>query len=235
MPRVSVDNVEPDTNPTPKPIVVPPVPPAPVPPSSEVDQELKQKSGGSMLSAFFAYPQGLTFNEQEENEQIILLLRAHIITNVPWILVTIGLLLFPIIFFPLLAAAGVLPSLGIGLGFVVTIFWYLGTATYAFISFLYWYFNVYIVTNERIIDVDWYSIVYRKVNTCQISKIQDVSSTQVGALAGIFDFGDVDIQTAAEVDNFSFDNVPFPQLVQKKLQELMQQEEEQWEPHPQSV
>lgn len=249
MPRVSVDNVEPDAGSVPKPVTVPPVKPAPERssspavasseggsgPVSGVDDELKQKSGTSMFSAFFAYPKNLTFNEQEEDEQIILLLRAHIITNIPWILATIVLLIVPLILFPLLAAIGVLPTLGFGLGFIITIFWYLGTFTYAFLSFLYWYFNVYIVTDERIVDVDWYSIVYRKVSSCQISKVQDVSASQVGALSGIFDFGNVDIQTAAELDNFTFERVPFPQLVAKKLQQLLQKEETQWEPHPDIV
>lgn len=246
MPRVSVDSVEPDANPapkpTPKPVAVSPTKSVPEPtapivsiPISDVDNELKQKSGTSLFSAFFAYPRGLTFNEQEEDEQIILLLRAHIITNLPWIITTLILLIVPLILFPLLAAIGVLPTLGVGLGFIITIFWYLGTFTYALLSFLYWYFNVYIVTDERIVDVDWYSIVYRKVSSCQISKVQDVSASQVGALSGIFDFGNVDIQTAAELDNFTFERVQFPQLVAKKLQQLLQKEETQWEPNPDSV
>lgn len=197
-----------------------------------VDDELRQKSGTSPFAAFFAYPSNLTFSEQAEDESIVLLLRAHLITNVPWIIITLLALLFPLIAFPVMVSLGVLPIIGASLSLVVTVFWYLGTFTYAFLNLLYWFFNVYIVTNERIVDIDWYSVVYRKVSSCQISKIQDVSATQVGALSGIFDFGDVDIQTAAEVDNFTFEKVPHPQLVSKKIQELMQKEEEQWETHP---
>lgn len=200
-------------------------------PVAGVDQELKGKSG-STLSAFIAYPAGTSFSEQEEGENIILLLRAHVVTNVPWILVTIGLLLAPLVIFPLLSLTGILPVVSLGMGLVLTVFWYLLTFTYAFLNFLYWYFNIYLVTNERVVDVDWYSIVYRKVSSCQIMKIQDVSAVQSGVFAGVFDFGNVQIETAAEEENFEFTAVPHPQLVAKKLQEMMQEEEAQMEREP---
>ncbi len=85
------------------------------------------------------------------------------------------------------------------------------------------------MTNEQVVDVDWYSVIYRKISSAQISKIQDVTSKQGGVLAGVFDFGDVIIQTASELPNFDFSKVPHPQLVVRKLKELMQKEELQWE------
>lgn len=220
MPRISVD-----TNAT-----TPPAPPVKIPLLSQIDDQLKKISGTSMLAAFSAWPQNVTFSDEEENENIILLLRAHIITNVPWILITLLLLLIPLVIFPFLGAAGL--PIRPGTGFVFFLLWYLATFTYAFINFLSWYFNVYILTNERVVDIDWYSIIYRKVSSAQISKIQDVSATQIGVLAGIFDYGNIQIQTAAEEENFEFTNIPHPQLVKKKIDELMQKEEKEWEHGP---
>ncbi len=231
MPRIAVDNVTP-TTPTPPPVETPvvsePTPvvtpaPAPAHVDTQTDTDMKKVSGTSSLSAFCAYPDGITFSGEEDNEQIILLLRAHIITNIRWILATLGLAIIPIILVPLIGSFGL--PVGAGTGFVLILFWYMGIFTYAFISFLYWYFNVYIVTDERVIDVDWYSVIYRKVSSAQISHIEDVAATQSGVFAGIFDFGNVNIQTAAEEENFEFTNVPHPQLVAKKIEELMQLEE----------
>ncbi|MCL4390259.1 MAG: PH domain-containing protein [Patescibacteria group bacterium] len=225
MPRIKVDDQQP-TAPPPAPTPVSVTPP---PAKSQLDPELMQKSNSGIFSAFSVQP-AVSFNEAEEGEQILLLLRAHIVTNVPWIIISLFSLILPIILLPLFSALGGL-GLGAGTGFVFILFWYAVTFTYAFLNFLYWYFNVYMVTDERVIDTDWYSVVVRKVSSCQISKIQDVSSTQVGALAGLFDFGNVEIQTAGEEENFEFENVPHPQLVAKQIQELMQKEELEWEGH----
>ncbi len=200
-------------------------------PKMQLDVEALKKSGSSMLSAFSVRPSGVSFGEAEEGEEILLLLRAHLITNVPWLVATLLLLIVPLILVPLVAGAGSGLGIGAGTGLVFVFFWYAGTLTYAFIHFLYWYFNVYIVTNERIIDVDWYSIVIRKVSTTQIAKLQDVNAVQVGALQGIFDYGNVQIETAAEEENFEFENVPHPQLVAKQINELMQTEEGEGEDH----
>jgi len=188
------------------------------------------KSGSSMFSSFSVTPTGVKFGEAEEGETILLLLRAHIVTNVPWIAISLLLLIVPLILLPLFSGLGGF-GVGAGTGLVFILFWYAGTLTYAFLSFLYWYFNVYIVTNERIIDTDWYSVVVRKVSSTQIAKIQDVSASQAGALAGLFDFGNVQIETAAAEENFEFVNVPHPQLVAKQLNELMQKEEQEGEGH----
>ncbi len=197
-----------------------------------IDQELEEKSGHSSLSAFIAHPPGIFFADKEPEEQLILLLRAHLVTNVPWVIVSLILLVAPLVLVPVMAAAGILAGVGPGLIFVVVLFWYLGTFTYVLLNFLYWYFNVYIVTDERVIDVDWYSVIFRKVSSTQIVKIQDASALQSGVLAGIFDYGDVQIQTAGEEENFEFASVPHPQLVAKKIEELMQQEEKEFERNP---
>ncbi len=87
------------------------------------------------------------------------------------------------------------------------------------------------MTNERIIDTDWYSVVIRKVSSTQIAKIQDVSATQVGVFPGVFDYGNVQIQTAGEEENFEFVSVPHPQLIAKQINELMEKEEKEGEGH----
>jgi membrane protein YdbS with pleckstrin-like domain len=193
---------------------------------------LRAKSGSPTLSAFSAFPDAVRFEGEDDDETIILLLRAHVVTNVKWIAATLALILLPIILFPLLGSAHVLGSVGPGINLVVTLIWYIGTFTYAFVNFLSWYFNVCMVTNERVIDIDWYSVIYHKTDSTRISKIQEVGSDRVGVFASIFDYGNVHIQTSAEEQNFDFSNVPHADLVSKKIQELMELEEKQWETKP---
>lgn len=217
--RISIDTTEkiiPQENPSPS-------------LNSNTDNELKSASNTG--SSFCAFPASFSFVEKQDDEDIILLLRAHPATNAPWILATFIGSLVPLIALPLLNALGSI-STGIGSSFVITLIWLSGIFTYAFLNFLYWYFNVYIVTNERIIDVDWYSVIYRKISHTRISKIQDISYTQAGVFAGIFDYGTIEIQTAGEEENFEFTAVPHPRLITKKIEELMEEEEKEWEEKP---
>lgn len=243
MPRIKVDQQEPDVlvnsqlvskeapvkaESTPAPEVVP----APEEFRTPTDKDLQKVSGSPTFSAFSAFPAAVKFEGEDDDEEIILLMRAHLVTNIKWLLIALGMVVAPLILFPLIGSVNLLGSVGPGTGLIILLLWYAVTFTYAFINFLYWYFNVYIVTNERVVDVDWYSIIYHKTSSTRIAKIQDVSATRSGVFAGIFDYGDIHIQTAAEEANFEFLAVPHPQLVKNKIDELMEEEEKEWEVKP---
>ncbi len=248
--RVAVDNVEPDPNvPNSEPPIVtkPEVKTPQVETPSEVASEVsskvdgaennlvgkekigkalildkvRAKAGKTPFSAFLVCPPKVSFQNQKDEEQVVLLLRAHVVTNVPWIIISFLLLLVPFIIIPIVVATGLLP-VGPGTVLVLTLLWVAGVFSYAFLKFLYWYFNVYIVTTEQVVDIDWYNVVYKAVSATHLNKIQDVTSKQGGVLAGIFDYGDVVIQTAGTEENFEFTNVPHPQEVAEEIQELME-------------
>lgn len=168
------------------------------------------------LAAFSLYPDDVDFETKEGGEKIILLLRQHPIVNVKWIVVTILMLFVPSVvrFF------GILAVLPVGFELVITLAWYLVTMIYALENFLSWYFNVYFVTDERVIDVDFYNLIDKRVSDAGIDKIQDVSYTTAGVLGTLLDFGNVFIQTASEVTEFQFEAVPNPEKVTKIIDDL---------------
>lgn len=183
------------------------------------------------LAAFSVHPAKIRFETQADQEEIILLLRQHVITLVPWIL------LFAIMFFipfwlPIIIRLLAIDTSIIPIRFqlVGILIWYLITIGLAFQNFLYWYFNVYIVTNERVIDIDFLSLMYKRVSDAPIAKIQDVTYSMGGLLRAIFDYGDVTVQTAGELPNFDFLAVPHPDKVAKVIGDLMQKEENEHEP-----
>jgi hypothetical protein len=97
----------------------------------------------------------------------------------------------------------------------------------AFEKFLNWYFNVYIITTERIIDVDFISLLYKQVSEAQIAKIQDVTYTMGGLARAVFNYGDVLIQTAGELPNFDFLAVPHPNKVAAVIAEMKLKDEKE--------
>lgn len=176
----------------------------------------------SHFSAFCLYPDDIDFETREKEEKIILLLRAHPITNVKWILITILLLSVP----GIIGAFGFLASFPARFDLVITLAWYLFTMAYALEGFLSWYFNVYFVTTLRVIDVDFYNLIYKQVSDANIAKIQDVTYSMGGVSRTVFNYGDVFIQTAGEVAEFDFLAVPYPDKVAKIIQDMISKDDQ---------
>jgi len=166
-------------------------------------------------------PQSVRFQSQDDDEDVFILLRQHWATNIPWVF---NLLIGIVVPFAVITLISSLPS-GADLfefPYLVCawVAWYVVLLTYTFMKFLKWYFNVYIVTSDRILDLDFYGLLNHKISEASLSNIEDVSSGHFGLWQNLFDFGTVKIQTAAETAEFRFDNVPKPGYVQDKIMDL---------------
>lgn len=189
--------------------------------SKATNRDFLPRRQGNSLSSLLVLPgKKVHFETQEPEEEILMILRAHWITNLPWIFLVSALLWAPLLlrYFPLLLS---FPS-RFQLVFVVV--WYLVWLMYIFEKFLSWFFNLTIITDERIVDVDFLNLTTKRVSDADIDKIQDVSFTHTGAVGTIFNFGDVLVQTAAEVPEFVFEKIPQPAQVANILQRLRTEE-----------
>lgn len=175
------------------------------------------------LTCFAVNPTGVRFETQQEDEEVVLFLRQHIIVNVPWILVASILLIMPTVLSPMIFGNLKLPFV-VPAGFFIVgmLFWYLFTFGFILMSFLRWFFNIYIVTNERVVDIDFIHLLYKEFSEARLEKVQDLSYKSGGLFAAFFNFGDVSIQTAGELPNFEFDAVPRPERVLQTISELVE-------------
>lgn len=194
---------------------------------------IKQASSGStdasdpkkhhtshMYSTFVENPEDVSFHHQENDEKIILFLRRHFITNVPWILLTLILVLLPI-FFPLVSNYLPFPSIPGNYTFVLLSIYYLFIFSFVFYKFLNWYYNLWIATNKRLIDIDFADLVFHDVAETRYNLIQDVNYAQTGAIRSFFNYGDVFAQTAGGKENLEALGVPRPLAAIKIITELM--------------
>lgn len=178
------------------------------------------------LTAFAINPKNIRFETQEEEEKVILFVRQHFIVNVPWMVITTLLVIAPTVLFPLLfRALSLNVTLPVSYYVVGTMFWYLATFGFALASFIGWFFNIYIVTNERIVDIDFFYLLYKKFAQAELVKIQDINYTSGGILATIFNYGNVVVETAGEAPNIEFASVPYPEKVVETIRELTESEE----------
>ena len=170
---------------------------------------------GSVFYSYSLNPQA-KFNTQEEGEKVYLLLRSHPFTQIGWFLSSIlfFIILFIFNFF--------LPNfLNFGQIFIINLFYFIIICSYIWFNILNWYFNVGIVTNKRVIDVDFYAVLYKEITNAQLGKIEDTTVKSGGYLESFFDFGSIFIQTAGSEENVEFLNVPHPSDAVQMINKLM--------------
>lgn len=167
------------------------------------------------FSSALIMPKVFSFSEKDEDETVLLALRSHWFTNVPWIITLIFMLWVPslLVFIPAF-------SLSTNLKIIFSFAWYLLTFVYSFEQFVSWYFDVYIITNHRVVDIDFNNLLDKKYSEADLGRIQDVTSRVSGVSQTLFNYGTVLIQTAAEQNEIIFEKVPNPEKIVKILQEL---------------
>ena len=184
-----------------------------------------RKSGKkSSLTAYVEKPVDVRFADQERGEEVLLMLRAHPITNVPWILILLLLLLAPLVLPQILKGTGLDP-VGLPARTQILLFfsWYLFSLGYGILSFLSWYFNIHLVTNRRVIDLDYYGFLFYRLSEAPLYQVQDITYQVGGLFSVIFNFGDLYIQTAAEKREFDFLKIPNPAKVHDLLTDLVEE------------
>lgn len=165
------------------------------------------------LSSFCQDPIDVHFQTQKTHETIILLLRSHFITNLSWILITIALTLLPLTILTLLSNFGfnfLSASPANRFTIVFILFYYLLVFSYVFVSFLHWFYNVFLVTSERVVDIDYSDVVVHNIAVASLSHVQDVNYTQSGFISTFFNYGDLFVQTAGNERNFEAFSIPKP-------------------------
>ena len=167
--------------------------------------------------------QGKYFPSQSSNEKVFLLLRRHWFTYAVFIFIAcimaVPFVIFAAIYFtnPTLFE-GVFGNFSI-IGGTLYFLFILALMLYGFIDY---YLDVYIVTNERIVDVDQNGMFKRKISELHLYQVQDVKASVKGAFPTFLHYGNIHVQTAAEKDNFVFNSIPNPYRVSKMIADLHQ-------------
>lgn len=145
-------------------------------------------------------------------EEVVEIVRRYSLTYLPHGSLGLVLLLLPFfLLFPLFRWGG----WGILIFFILIL-----TAIVFIFRILYvWYFNVFVITNFRLIDIDQRGFFSRAVTEANYEKIQDVSITIKGVFATMFKFGSVHIQTAGTQVQIEIDRIYNPQRIQSLITE----------------
>ncbi|MFH1822479.1 MAG: PH domain-containing protein [Patescibacteria group bacterium] len=160
---------------------------------------------------------------QLPDEKIIKVLRRDVFILFKKIVLFMFLILLPFAFFYFIIQSqnnllsGQLSYPVIVLG---TSAYYLFIWLFFFFSFIDYYLDIWIITNERIIDVQQEGFFSRTIAEQRLYRIQDVTSEVHGFFPTILKYGEVYVQTAGTKQRFIFYEVPLPDQVRNTIIKL---------------
>lgn len=93
-------------------------------------------------------------------------------------------------------------------------------------KFVDFYLDAWIVTNDRIVSIEQKGLFSRTISELDLAKIQDVTSEVKDVIPSIFNYGNVYVQTAGEVERFIFEQVSHPHDIRKRILELVEEDRE---------
>lgn len=95
---------------------------------------------------------------------------------------------------------------------------YLFIWMFLFNNFIDYYLDVWIVTSERIINIEQRNLFYRTISEKNLDRMQDITSEVKGILQTFLNYGTIYIQTAGTTERFIFKDVPnAPEVTQQIL------------------
>lgn len=170
-----------------------------------------------------AKPKNAHYDGEDSDEEILYILRKSFITNYKWIFMTVLFVFLPLavnatLFLINKGSANFIP---VNLALVANIFWYLFVFGFAFANYVNWFFNVYIITNKKLVDMDFVGLLYKNISETPLANVEDVTSNISGVFGTVFNIGDVRIQTAAEEKEFDFELVGNPSKVRDIISDLL--------------
>jgi uncharacterized membrane protein YdbT with pleckstrin-like domain len=80
-----------------------------------------------------------------------------------------------------------------------------------------WHNDIYILTTDRVIDIEKRPFTHEFRREANMGMIQDVSYEQPTFISKLLNYGNVRLQTAGTLGEFTFDNVPRPREVQNEI------------------
>lgn len=144
------------------------------------------------------------------------MVRAHPVTFIPWIATSVLFFILPIFLNVFLINFFSLREV-----LFIDLFWYSALFSYIFLQIISWLFNVGIVTDQRLIDIDYSMILSKRSTGTSLEDITDATEKTTGYLRSLFKYGDVFVQTAGTEQNIEFLKVPEPADVVSIINRLM--------------
>lgn len=167
---------------------------------------------------------------QKSYEKIEYLLRRHPITFVPQFFLFLILMIVPLIVYFLInnLYPEIVNPYDDNIIYTILVLsasiYYLGVYLFFYFQFIDFYLDIWIVTNDRVLDVKQKGLFSRNISELDLYRIQDVTTTVDGLFPSLFKYGNLKIKTASNNKDIIFRNIPNPNEVREALIQLSDQD-----------
>lgn len=158
-----------------------------------------------------------------DEEKIILFVRRHWASFLGQFLLSFLMLILPAVILIIIHFSAPNIYRGFTVNFIVLglSIYYLIAITVAFVAWISFYYDIYIICRDELVDITQQGFFGRKISQLSMLRVQDVTSNIEGILPTLFAYGDVLVETAGEQsENFLIKSIPNPQEVASKVMEL---------------
>lgn len=164
---------------------------------------------------------------QRPNEHVVLFLRRHWIAVFAIVVAFFFLAGTPLaigwFFWPRLEILLAHPVFG-PLIVIAGSMYFLSIWLFAFLEFTDYYLDTWIVTNERIINIEQEGLFHRTASELDLAAVQDATAEIRGIVQTLLTYGNVFIQTAGEKNRFHFKNIDDPEHVKELVTRLVEED-----------
>lgn len=159
------------------------------------------------------------------DEKLIMLIRKHKIYYLKHSLVLIFLFSLPIaIYFALNSFFEELfNSEIITIYIIISATCYLTILFFSLLSWMNYYLDVWLITNERIIEYEQKSPFHRETSELMLESIEDVSARVEGIFPSLIKSGNIYVQTAGQAERFIFTDAPNAEEIKETIIRLTHQ------------
>lgn len=171
-------------------------------------------------------PKKTYFPGQKENEEIVLFIRRHWITFVPTLLITLMIIVVPVVVMTLIIRGFHVELSSVIYNYIILALsaFILFVLTFLIISWISYYFDVLIVTDERLVNIEQDGLFNRHISQLDLLRVQNVSTSVKGMFATFFNYGILDVQTAGDnskkkenLSDFTMEAMPNPQKIAETI------------------
>jgi uncharacterized membrane protein YdbT with pleckstrin-like domain len=150
------------------------------------------------------------FAGQHPNEDVVIVFRQHpvVLRKVliyGMLAILIGLI--PLLIWPL-------SNLALKISLIMPLL----SLVYWFYHWVGWYYSVYVVTDQRLIDIQQHGFFNRKVSEVGFDKVQSINYHIKGLQAALLKFGDITVQTYTEA--WILKSIHHPEDVHSRMMEV---------------
>lgn len=166
-------------------------------------------------------------NDRERDEAAFVLARPTVIAFLPTALIFVFIMAFSIYFqFAIRLGNRIVPTMSVatanGIILGISLFQLIATIV-LMVMVLDFYFDIMVVTERRIIQIDHRSLFFRDTAELSLEDVESVSTAIPNVFASFLSFGSITVETAAEITRFNMQNLRYPSEIVYIINDLAQQ------------